>query len=320
MRSTLLLSLVAAAASFSIACAKPAANDQPAPTGSTSAPIGSPEKPHHGKGMMKGPHHGMRGGGPLGMFFREARDLKLSDAQTAKVEELQKGLKDGETPRDEMKTLHEDLVAGIKAGKLDTAKLDADQAALEKAMTARRDKEAEALNALHAALEPQQRKDLVKEIRDKQAKREEKWKDKGDKMKGPGGGEPGKHFGHMTKDLNLDETQQKKVDAIVAKAKDEKATPPDREAMKKRMNDLLTEFEKDTFDAKKTEAFTAKAEGKGFGPMNHKVLAEILPILKPDQREKLADKMSKGPGFKKGPPPGMAPPPAGDTDDDGDDD
>ena len=342
-RSSLFVVLVAAAASFSVACNKPAANENPAPTGSTSAPIATPEKPAHPG--MKGKHHGgMRGGGPLGMFMREARDLKLSDAQQTKLDDIEKGLKEGDTPRDEMKTLHEDLVAGIKAGKVDTAKIETDQAAVDKAMTARRDKEAEALNSLHAALEPAQRTALVAEVRDKMKKREEKagkWKDKqgddkapGDKpadgkdmkMKGPGG--PGGHMGHFTKDLDLDDAQQKKVQAIFDKAKEDKGPPPDmaamKDAMKKKWEALLADFEKDTFDAKKTEAFTEKPDMKKMGgPMNPTTLNEILPILKPEQRDKLAAKMTKGPGFKKGGP-GMAPPPPGapapEADDDGDGD
>jgi Spy/CpxP family protein refolding chaperone len=283
---------------------------------------------------MKGPRHGM-GGGPLGMFLHEARDLKLSDAQKTKLDELEKGLKDGDTPRDEMKTLHEDLVAGIKAGKVDTAKIDADQAAVDKAMTARREKEAEALNSLHATLEPAQRTALVADVRDKMKKREEKWKDKkvdekapadkpdGKDMKmkgGPGG--PGM-MGHFTKDLDLDDAQQKKVQAVLDKAKEDKGPPPDmaamKDAMKKKWDSLLAEFEKDTFDAKKSEAFTDKPDMKKMGgPMNPKTLNEILPILKPEQREKLAAKMTKGPGHKGGP--GMAPPPPGAPAPDGDDD
>jgi len=315
-RSSIFVVLVAAAASFSVACAKPTTGESPSPTESTSAPLAAPNKPPHG-GMkgMKGARHGMRGG-PIGMFLHEARDLTLTDAQKTKLDEIEKGLKEGDTPRDEMKTLHEDLTAGIKAGKIDTAKLEADHAAVEKAMIARRDKEAESLNTLHATLDATQRKALVAEVRDKMKKREDKWKDKGGgKMMGPGD-----HMGHFTKDLDLDDAQQKKVQAILDKAKDDKSPPPDREAMKKKWESLLSEFEKDTFDAKKLEGFGEPPDAKRFGgPMNPKVLAEILPILKPEQRDKLAAKMSKGPGFKKGGP-GMTPPAPGAPDGDDDDD
>jgi Spy/CpxP family protein refolding chaperone len=134
-------------------------------------------------------------------------------------------------------------------------------------------------------------------------------------MMGPGAGP---HTGFFTKDLDLDDAQQKKVQAILDKAKDDKATPPDPEATKKKWDSLLSEFEKDTFDAKKLEAFTDKAEGRMMGPMNPKVLAEILPILKPEQREKLAARMEKGPMHKG--PPGMAPMPPGAKAPDDDDD
>lgn len=242
-------------------------------------------------------HRGPRG---LAGMFLEAADEKVPEAK-ATVADLRKKLQEGETPRDEMKTLHDDMVAGIKAGKLDIVKLDADHAAAEKAMKAQHDKESDTLNALHAALKPEQRKAVVAEVREDMKKRADKmakWNDKNSDKADP----KAAHRAKMTKDLDLDADQQKKVDAIFAKDEPGK-DKPDHEAMKKKMDAVLDAFEKDTFDAKKLEQpMDGHGGGKGMmmGAMDPKKMNEVLAILKPEQREKLAAKMvhmdHKGPG------------------------
>ncbi len=315
-----------------LACDKEKPADTASPTPSTTvtatasvvasasaAPSADVKKPHRKGGR----------GGLASMMLRAAED-KVPEAK-ATVDDLQKKLKEGETPRDEMKALHAGVIAGIKAGKIDVAKHDADLAAAEKAMKAMKEKEAETLNSLHAALKPEQRKAVVAEVRDKMAKRAAKWKDKdkdGDgkpDMKMKGG--PGGHHGFMTKDLGLDDAQQKKADAIFAK-KDPKAMP-DMDAMKKRMDAFLDAFEKDGFDAKKLDPAEDKMPFMR-GPHDPKAMNEFLAILKPEQREKLAAKMEKmggpkmgGPkmgGPKMGGPGGPGGPPPGADDDDDDDD
>jgi len=56
------------------------------------------------------------------------------------------------------------LVAGIKAGKVDTSKLEPVYAQFDKVTEEHQKKQAEALNSLHAALEPAQQKALVAAI------------------------------------------------------------------------------------------------------------------------------------------------------------
>lgn len=341
-----LLASLALGAVISIGCNKPAETNGPGTTGSTVASAtGAPSAPLAGK---TGKHHGKHfgGRGPSAMLFRAAHQQTLTEAQQTKLEEASKSLKgDDASPRDEMKNLHQVMVDGVKAGKIDTAKFDAARAEVEKAMAARRDKEAEALNTLHATLDPAQRKAVVAAARDKIARRDQKmgkWKDKmgpGDGPEGPGAGAgagkgPGKGFAgammveRMTADLGLDDAQKKKVEALVAKQPAK--TPPDREAMKKQMDELLTAFEGDTFDAKKLDAFSKPAEMKPMGHMDPAFVTQLLAILKPEQREKLAAKLEKGPppgfggkmGGKMGgpmhPPGHMGPGPM--DDDDADDD
>jgi Spy/CpxP family protein refolding chaperone len=235
-------------------------------------------------------------GGPSSQFLKGAHSLALKDPQKAKLDEIQKGLEgDHGKPPEEMKTLQADLIAGVKAGKLDTAKIDAHYAAIEKAMQAHLTKEAEGLNALHALLEPAQRTALVADLRAKMAKRlEHMGKDKD--AHGPGDAGAANHskrmLEHLTQDLGLDADQQKKVEAILPK-QDPKAGGDMMAEMKKHHEALLAAFEKDAFDAKKLESFDVK---KAHGPITHEsqFIGQLLAILKPEQREKLATRLEKG--------------------------
>lgn len=309
---------------------KPADNAGAAPSASTTATttaaasttasasaVASTNAPDDKKPRRRG------GFGMASMMLKAAEDKVPEAKQT--VADLRKKLMDGETPKDEMKTLHDDMVAGVKAGKIDVAKIDADRAAAEKAMQAQKDKEADTLNALHASLKPEQRKAVVAEVRDNMKKRadkmEAKMKDNKPEMKGD---MKGAQHAMMFKDIDLDADQQKKVDAILAKDAPKK-DKPDWEAMraemKKKTDAFLDAFEKDGFDAKKLADDKDKDKDKhmGMGPMDPKKMNEVLAVLKPEQREKLAAKMDKmhGPGGPKmGHHPGA--PGGADDDDDGD--
>jgi Spy/CpxP family protein refolding chaperone len=274
----------APAASTAAAPATTAAASTAAPAAS-SAPAAASGAPHGDKDRGMHP-----GSGPTGMLLHAARGVAKDD-QKAKLDDIEKKLKTDDGPKDEMKALHTHLAAGVKAGKIDKAKLDTDHAAIEKAMKARHDAEADALNALHAALDATQRKAVVADVKAKQAKREEHMAGKKDEPKKDAPDMAKRKVERLTKELGLDDAQKKKVEAIVPK--DDPAKHTDMMAeMKKRMDALLTAFEKDTFDAKKLEGYDAK---KARAPMEAEVkfLTELLAILKPEQREKLATQMEK---------------------------
>jgi Spy/CpxP family protein refolding chaperone len=322
-----------------VGCNKESAPEANKAAGSASAPAtasaSAPLAAASGSASAGPMHHKKRmGGGVAQMLVNEASELQLDAAKKAKVEDLQKQMR-AEMPREEMKALHDEIVAEIKANKIDQAKIDAKQADVEKAMKAHHDKQTDALNQLHATLDEGQRKAVVAKVREDMKKRDErmaKWKEKAkdkeaDKDKGK---DMKKGFsGHLAKELDLTEAQQKKVEAIAPK--DDKAAMPDWDAMKKHEDAILDAFEKDGFDAKKLEM---PAEAKKFhGPMDAKFLSQLLPILDQKQRDKLADDMSKmgdmhgkpgmmhGPGMGHGP--GMMGPggaPSGMPDDDDDDD
>lgn len=258
------------------------------------------------------------------MLLRMAREIELREAQKVAVEDIQKSLRtDDAPPGGDFKAIHAVMVAGVRAGKIDNAKLDALRAEAEKAAEARRDKENGALQRLHAALDAAQRKALVAAVRAKQTER----KERGPRpMRGgppapsasgaapsasapaaappPAGSAPAmtpvewqkRRLEKLTKDLGLDADQQKKVDALLAKAAPK---PPEmnaaREEQKKRAEALLAAFEQDVFDAKKLEQPTPPAKKDGAMSLHTQLLNDLLPILKPEQREKLAASMEKQP-------------------------
>jgi Spy/CpxP family protein refolding chaperone len=245
----------------------------------TAAPTAAPSaSADHGKHAGKGRRHP----GIAGALFHAAHELDLKDAQKATLEKLTTELHAGGGQMQEMKDYHAALTAQVKAGKIETAKLDPLQAAAEKAQKARRDKDAEALNGLYALLEPAQRKALVAAVRAKQAAH-----------KAPDPAKAEAHakqrLEHLTKTLDLDAAQQKKVEPLLAKD-----TPPTAMAdeMKKHSDAVLTAFEADGFDAKKLEPAGAPP-GKGMMASHVQFLTALLPLLKPEQREKLAASYEK---------------------------
>jgi Spy/CpxP family protein refolding chaperone len=264
-------------------------------------------------------------GGPSVMLFQAARALDLNDEQKAKIDAAEKTAHAGasDASRDALKTatkdLHDDLVAGIKAGKVDTSKLEPRYVALEKIAGETHAREADALNALHAALDTTQRKAVTANVRAKQAAREAKMAHRdgadGGVARDGGGPDGGKGIwtskhsvDRLTRGLDLDADQQKKVDALVAKEDAMKTARPDPADIKKNVEAMLVAFEKDTFDAKKLDAFDAK---KVRAPMEQEthLLVGLVPILKPEQREKLVAKMEKGASPHGGRGPGFRPRP-----------
>jgi Spy/CpxP family protein refolding chaperone len=255
--------------------------------------------------------------GPNAVFFEAARALDLKPEQKGKIEAAERSLRHGggeakgdagdpkdakDAMKEASKELHAELLAAVKAGKIDAAKLEPRYAALERAMSAEHDKQAAALTALHDALDATQRKTVIVSVRAKILDREEKMAahakghagDAGDAGADAGKPHAGKRaVDHLLRGLELDADQQKRVDALTPKDEG-KGMRPDMAELNKHMEALLVAFEKDAFDAKKVDAFDAK---RFRGPMEEetKLLGQLLPILKPEQREKLAAKMEKGP-------------------------
>jgi Spy/CpxP family protein refolding chaperone len=310
--------LVPGVSAVLVACAGGATPPAPVPTPSASVaqppassapvePVASAPKPHR--------EHGPARAGVAGMMLHAAHDLQLKDAQTAELDKLEQQLHPDDAPLPaEFKEYQTALAAGVRAGKIDAAKLPSLQSGVEKAMQARMDKQVEVLNGLHAVLDAGQRKALVAAVRTRQADMEKRAAERK-----PEGAKPApadwdkRRLERMTKELELDAGQQKKVEALLGKTKH--PAPPDmaamRDEMKKRNEAMLTAFEADAFDAKKLDMAPAPKGKPGEGADKHvEFLNKLVAILKPPQREKLAARLENPPmrgpreGMHHGPRPG----------------
>jgi Spy/CpxP family protein refolding chaperone len=290
-----------------LGCQESSGGPAPAPSASTPpAAAPSVSGPVAAAAMKPRPMIGRHGGIAAGLF-RATNDLTLTDAQKDSLTAIETALKaDDDGVRTAMKAFRADLLAGVKAGKLDTAKMTADDAVVDKAIADHQDKEATALDSLYKLLDATQRTAVVAAVRAKQAERETHmtgW------MKEADGGAPDwgkKRLDKLTADLGLDAGQQKQAAAILTKAAD----PPNAagmqsrwDDMKKRMDALLTAFASPTFDAKKAD-LTVLPGKAAHDPMDHMVafFTQLLPVLHPDQRDKLAASMDRPFGAHDGPP------------------
>ncbi len=286
-----------------VGCTKPSppAPDTGAASASvTAAPSASASAAPSGKRGRRGDgEHRRAGGSPVARLLHEADELELTEAQHATVEKLQRELRPAPGARDDQKAARDELLAGVRAGKIDPQKLDARRADEDKAQAARHAKELEVLGALHAALSPAERKALVARLREQQGPRDAHATEK--VGKGAPHGDPTgfatKRAERLTKQLELDPAQQKKLEAWVAKDRPEATTPQakqaERDEARRRVEALWSAFEADTFDPKKLEPLPTAPRGKSRAARELEFLAGLLPILRPDQRERLAASMEK---------------------------
>ncbi len=237
--------------------------------------------------------------GPAASLFGAARAFELTDDAKGKVaaaEKIAAGNQEDttaqEATKEASKNLYAELATQTKAGKIDEAKVKPLYVPIETFTKPRLDAEAEGLNQLHAALDAEQRKTLVADLRKKDQLREERLlahsTDAGPKVSSRS--DP-HHIERLTKEIELDDAQKVKVAAFALK-EDGKEAPT--VLKKKKSNELLlTAFEKDTFDAAKLEMFAAKSL---IEPLEEetKFLAKLVPLLTQEQRDKLAAKVEKG--------------------------
>lgn len=230
------------------------------------------------------------------MYFRATRELTdLTDAQKSSLDKIMESLKEQPGDKPEFKDFQTELLTQVKAGKIEQAKLDPKMKAIDTAMQARLDGEADNLTKLHDLLTPPQRKALTAAVSAKQAKMEQRFmemKDAGVKPPKPADVTRLK-VTRITNDLGLDATQDKAMDDVVAKIAPKAETPGDaRTEWKQQAAALSAAFEKDAFDAKKQEFFS-KANKKGHEGLQDQIdlLTLVVPVLKPEQREKLAAKL-----------------------------
>lgn len=254
------------------------------------------DRAEHAKGKRghRGPDH---------LIQAALDELDLTDAQKSAIQALKSDAP--ERPAG-MQAFMTALAAGVRAGSIDDAEMSAKIDALSQEGSGLRAKHAAALEKLHATLTPAQRKQLVTSIQSRMEDKEEKMAEMRERMeadgkeagpRGKGGKLRGGPLGHVMKQLDLTDDQR---EALKKAVEDAGVAPPDREQMKAQFDKmhankkaLIEAFATETFDA---DALLPEHEGKGKDHLAAMVKATraALPILRAEQREKLAALLEAG--------------------------
>jgi hypothetical protein len=238
-----------------------------------------------------------RHGGLVGLILRTAHQSAGTAEQKAAVLALQDGLQNEEPPLTSLKDYQADLAAGIRAGQLDMAKLRADYPAIDKGVLAQEDKQAETLNALHVALDAPARHAVVASARAHLAPMFRSRAELLDGGRADGGSAAedaswvNSRAARAAGELGLEETQQPKVAAVLARVSTSpQVTRVHRETIRKHADAVLLAFDQDSFDAHKLDLSAAGLHAPPHESLEHEavVIGQILPLLSPEQREKLA--------------------------------
>ncbi len=247
--------------------------------------------------------------GFVGMFFKAAQDTDLSDDQKTAIAKLEESLQADPSSHKEMSALHGDLVGSLKEGKMDTAKIAGDEAAVAKVLSAREEEQAAALGSLHDILTPAQRgavADAVRALRNRPSP-------------APPPGAPDwatRRLDRMKSQLVLDQDQQKEVAAVLARSVPSPAAiQAHADSIKKQTEAVASAFETNTFDAKKIDVSPAPGK-KVTDPFDREIkyISQLLPILTPGQRDRFAaimehprDRQGRSDSITEAPDPSMMP-------------
>ncbi len=237
------------------------------------------------------------------ILLKSAYDLPLNGEQRGALDAAEAQLypAGAASPWTAVRTFQADLVAGIRAGKIDTAKLKADEADIDSAVAAGQAAEADALDTLHGVLDESARQSLADGVKARRARLE------GPAARPPGSAPDGgvvdptkRRFELLTAELGLDAGQQKRVAALLARQA--AATGPAveqarRDAMHRRVDALLAAFPQESFDAHKLDLSGPS------GKAPHERLDEaaafaqgLMPILNKGQILMFADQTEHGGG------------------------
>ncbi len=237
----------------------------------------------------------VRHGGFVGLMLRAGREAQLSPEQKNATADIQQKLRDEEPALTALTDYQSDLVTEIRGGKLDAERLAGDYVAIDKGLVARQDKQADAINALHSALDKEGRSAVAGAARARLAAMFRPRPEPVLEAGVPEGGAEApwvKHrLGRVKVELGLEDPQVPKVTALLVKV----AVPPaSTEALKSviraHAEDMLTAFEQDTFDAHKLDLSSTGGKGSPHASLERETnfVGQLLPILTPEQREKLA--------------------------------
>jgi Spy/CpxP family protein refolding chaperone len=234
-------------------------------------------------------HHRHNHFGFAGLVLDSVETLGVTPEQEVAVDKIKAEFHKKMKPvREANKAVIGLLADGVAAGKIDTAKVDAAVAKATAEATAAHGANDELLNQLHAALKPEQRAALV----DKLDAQWSVWKEANAGKQGEDNAKPDGHLTHLAKEVSLTDDQVAKVKANLDANKESKK-PFDSAAADAHMKEFSAAFGTETFDAKKLAAATAEGPHLvAWGAQRMARFYEALtPVLTPDQRTKVADKL-----------------------------
>ena len=260
----------------------------------------------------------------IGLFLASLDSLELTTEQKPTIETIKADLsKHAEPPKEPREKLEADVIAGVSAGKLDQAKIDAGIRAMKAAVTATLPALQDDMNRLHQALTAEQRKKLIETAREKGKEMHEHAMamhehgmagdhgkgpehapehGKGHDGKGPDGKGPEHQHEHgkgmwqgplvkLGEELSLTPEQSAKIQTKVeALVKTQQAAMKEQmAALIKHMTAVGSAFEADKFDAKKAGVGTQAPEiVSSIASGRVQFVQAILPVLTPEQRPKFA--------------------------------
>jgi Spy/CpxP family protein refolding chaperone len=249
-----------------------------APAASTSAnaePVALAPPPAAAPKQQKRRHHGL-----AAMVLGSVKSLELTPEQKATVASIEGDFAElGDAQKDAHKKLGEDIADGVALGKIDHTKTDADVAAVAKAIEATIPTIQNAVNRLHKALTPEQRKQFVANMHKMAAKIQEN-------MARGNGDDKGA--------LGLTPVQKEKLQATrEADMKAQQgAMKQQMDAMKKQEDSIAKALESDKFDAKEAGiGQQAPVMAKKMAANRVKFAETMLSVLTPEQRAKFATQL-----------------------------
>jgi Spy/CpxP family protein refolding chaperone len=228
--------------------------------------------------------------GFIGFALLSIPSLGVSQAEQAAVERIKQDIDARFRPQRDAEAVLLNIVAdGVTAGTIDVAKVDAATAKLAEVSTQMDDVTNDALNQLHATLQPPERDALVLKM---QAHYMIWHKANADLEAQPDQEKEGGHIHHMAQVLSLSPDQVQKIDATFTESIKalHAARGFDTKAVDDHMSAFVASFPSDRFDAKTlTTADKANSSVAVWGAMRMVRMYEaMLPVLTPDQRTKLA--------------------------------
>lgn len=227
--------------------------------------------------------------------------ISLSEAQKSTIRALRAKLEASKkSVETAVQAVRADIANQVRIGSIDRAKVQADESALTNALHYRMTQEADTLDELHATLDRQSRSDVVSAARAERktgvaepqgnAEAQGSWESQknesaNDRQK--------RELGRLTTELDLDAAQQQQVASILA------SRPAPSHAWQQRherVDALLNAFQRNTFDAKTAleTAWTSPAATVHENVQRRVAfLQKLLPVLHPDQRDKLASMIER---------------------------